>query len=88
MLKYNSVDLIKIVYPKICERGHFTISELSYKFPQISRTVLYDIITFRLGYQKFYARWLKKILMGAHRTQRLASALTFQSETTNMVMNF
>jgi hypothetical protein len=69
--------LIKIVYSKICERGHFTISELSYEFPQISRTVLYEIIADRPGYLKFYARWVQKILTGAHGAQRMASALTF-----------
>jgi hypothetical protein len=30
---------------QICERRLFTISELSCEFPQISRTLLYEIIT-------------------------------------------
>jgi hypothetical protein len=33
------------VNKKICERRCFTISELSYEFPQISHTVLYEFIT-------------------------------------------
>jgi hypothetical protein len=40
----QSVDQI------ICERRRFRISEISCEFPQISRTVLYKIITVRLGY--------------------------------------
>jgi hypothetical protein len=53
------------------------ISELSSEFPQISHTVLYNIITVRLGCRKFCATWVPKMLMGAHKTQRMASALTF-----------
>jgi transposase len=34
-------DLVQSVDKKICERRRFTISELSYEFPQISSTVLH-----------------------------------------------
>jgi transposase len=44
------------------------------EFLQISRTVLYEIITRRLGYHKFWARWAPKMLTGAHETQRMSSA--------------
>jgi hypothetical protein len=49
-----------------CERRRFKISELSYEFPQIPRTVLYDIIRIRLGYHKICARWVPKLLTGTH----------------------
>jgi hypothetical protein len=49
------------------EKQHFTISELSHEFPQISCTVLYKIITVRLGYHN-YARWVLKMFMGGHKT--------------------
>jgi hypothetical protein len=42
-------DLVQSVDQKICERWGFTISELLCKFPQISHTVLYKIITVSLG---------------------------------------
>jgi hypothetical protein len=42
---------------------------------QISYTTLYEIITLRLGYHKFYARWVPKILADAHKFQRMTSAL-------------
>jgi transposase len=51
-----SDDLVQNVDQKICERRCFTISELSREFPHISCTVIYKIITFRLGYHKFCAR--------------------------------
>jgi hypothetical protein len=47
-----SNDLVQSVDQRICERRRFKISEISCEFPQISRTVLYKIITVRLGYQQ------------------------------------
>jgi hypothetical protein len=49
----------------------------SYEFPQVSRTVLNEIITARLSCHKFCTRWVPKILMGGKKTQRMASVLTF-----------
>jgi hypothetical protein len=71
-----SDDLVQSVDPKNCERRRFTISEVSCEFTQILRTVLYEIITVRLGYHKFCARWVTKMLTAAYKTQRMASALT------------
>jgi hypothetical protein len=72
-----SDDLLRSVDQKICERWHFTISELSCEFPQISHTVLYEIITVRVGYHKFCPRWVLKMLTDVHKMQEMASALTF-----------
>jgi hypothetical protein len=55
-------------WQKICERRRFTISEHSCEFPQISYTVLYEIITVGLCYHKFCATWVPKMLTGAHKT--------------------
>jgi hypothetical protein len=71
------IDRVQSVDQNICERRRFTVSEVSCEFPQISCTILYEIITVRLGYHKFCARWPLKMLMGAHKAQRMASALTF-----------
>jgi hypothetical protein len=65
-----SNDLVQSVDQKICERWRFTISEPSCEFPH---TVLYEIITVGLGYDKFCARWVPKMLTGVHRMQRMAS---------------
>jgi hypothetical protein len=67
--------LLKVLTKKLWKR-RFTISELSCQFPQILVSVLCKIIIFRLGYHKFWARWVQKILTGAHKTQIMASALT------------
>jgi hypothetical protein len=67
-------DLGQSVDQKVCERRCFKISEVSCEFPQISRTVLYEIITIRLGYHKFCARWVSKMLTAGHKKQRMASA--------------
>jgi hypothetical protein len=50
--------LFKMLTKKIYERRRFTISELSCEFPQISRTVLCEIIIVRLDYHEFCARWV------------------------------
>jgi hypothetical protein len=51
-----SDDLVQSVDQKVCEKQRFIISELLCEFPQTSRILLYDIIIFRLGYNKFFAR--------------------------------
>jgi hypothetical protein len=40
-------DLVQSVDQKVCERRRFTILELLCEFPQISRTLLYEIIGVR-----------------------------------------
>jgi hypothetical protein len=73
---------------KICERRRFTISEISRPFPQISRAVLYEIITVKLGFHKFCARWVPNMLPGAHKTKRMYSTLTFVERCHNDGKNF
>jgi hypothetical protein len=72
-----SDDLVQSVDQNICERQRFTISELLCEFPQISSTLLHEIITVRLGYHKFFTRRVPKMLSGAHKMQGMALALTF-----------
>jgi hypothetical protein len=62
---------------KICERRLLIILELSCEFPHISPVVLYDTNTVRPGCHKLCARWVQKMFTGAHKTQRMASALNF-----------
>jgi hypothetical protein len=53
-------EIVQSVDQNICERRRFTISELSCEFPYISRTVLYEVITDKVGYHKFCARWVQQ----------------------------
>jgi hypothetical protein len=48
------------------ERRRFIITELLCEFLLMSPIVLYEIITVRLGYHKFCARWVPKMLTGRH----------------------
>jgi hypothetical protein len=41
----RSGDLVQTDDQKICVRRRFTVSEVSYEFSHIPRTVLYEIIT-------------------------------------------
>jgi hypothetical protein len=71
-----SNNLVQSVEQKIGEKRGFIISELACEFPQISRTLLYETVTVKLGYHKFFPRWVPNMLTGAHKTQTMASALT------------
>jgi hypothetical protein len=44
-----SDDIVQSIDKNNCEKRRFTISELSCEFPHISRIILYEIITARLG---------------------------------------
>jgi len=45
-------DLVREVNERVCDDRRFTISDLSLHFPQISKTVLYDIVNRHLGYRR------------------------------------
>jgi len=55
-------ELVQRVDQYVRGKFRFTISELSEEFPQTSRTTLYRIVTDRLGYHTFCARWVPKRL--------------------------
>lgn len=69
--------LVAQVNEKIRDNRRFTIRTLCDEFPQISKTVLHEIVRNRLNYRKLCSRWVPKILTDVHKTQRLGSALTF-----------
>ncbi|GBL55464.1 hypothetical protein AVEN_91243-1 [Araneus ventricosus] len=48
-------DLVQKVDGKVRENRRFTISFLSNEFPQVSRSVLYGIVTEHLNYRKLYS---------------------------------
>jgi histone-lysine N-methyltransferase SETMAR len=70
-------DLVEQVNNRIRANRRFTISTLSSEFPQISRTVLYEIVAVQLNFRKLCSRWVPKMLSDEHKEKRLASALTF-----------
>jgi hypothetical protein len=65
-------DLARSVDQKFVKDGTSQFQNFRVNF-----TVPYEIITIRLGWHKFCARWVPKMATGAHKTQGMASALTF-----------
>ncbi|KAJ4450865.1 hypothetical protein ANN_02297 [Periplaneta americana] len=65
-------DCVELVRQCIMENCRFTITELSSHFPQISRSLLHEIVTKHLLFKKVCARWVPE-----HKMQRLGTALTF-----------
>jgi len=70
-------DLVHKVNKRVRDNRCFTISDLSLHFHQISRSLLYDIISSHLGYRKVCAQWVPKMLREEHKKQHVACALTF-----------
>jgi len=60
-------DLVRKVNKRVRDDRCFTISDLSLHFPQISRTLLCDIVSSHLGYRKVCARWVPKMLTDEHK---------------------
>jgi hypothetical protein len=69
--------LVRKVNEGVRDETRFTISDLSLHFPQMSRTLIYDIVSSNLGYRKVCAQWVPKMLKEKHKKQRVACALTF-----------
>lgn len=61
-----SYDLVNLIDDKIRQIRRFAVSELSQKFPNVSRIVLYKMVNGNLGYRKFCAQWIPKILTAIH----------------------
>ncbi|GBN77763.1 hypothetical protein AVEN_200635-1 [Araneus ventricosus] len=74
-----SADLMKEIDEKFRLLRNFTITQLSEHLPNISRTILYETATGKLGYRKFCARWVPKLLTEIHKTSRMDAALKFLS---------
>jgi len=70
-------DMVEKVNTTIRGNCRFTISELSFEFPQVSRSVIYNIVSEKLGYKKLCARWVPKMLTDEHKQKRLAAAHQF-----------
>lgn len=70
-------ELVHAIDDKIQENRKFTISALAMEFPQISRSLIHEIVTEKLKFRKLCSRWVPKILTEQHKTKRMGSALQF-----------
>jgi hypothetical protein len=55
-------DLVSAGEEKIQENRRFTISSLSLHYPQLSRSLLHEILTDKLCFQKLCSCWVPKVL--------------------------
>ncbi|GBN27128.1 hypothetical protein AVEN_120324-1 [Araneus ventricosus] len=62
---------------KIRENHCLTITQLLLEFPQISGSLLHEIVVRKLGYHKFRARWVPKLLTEDYKKQCMAASLEF-----------
>ncbi|GBM80130.1 hypothetical protein AVEN_265372-1 [Araneus ventricosus] len=82
--------LVTKVNEKIRENRRFTILMLFDEFPQVSKTVLHEIVLNRLNYRKLCSRWVPKMLTDVYKPKGLGSALKFRtrcSEEGNEFLN-
>jgi len=81
-------DLVRAVEEKIRVNRRFAITSLSLSFPQISRSLLHEIVSDELRFRKLCARWLPKMLTEEHKLKRHASALDFLTRYSEEGDNF
>ncbi|GBM06346.1 hypothetical protein AVEN_121386-1 [Araneus ventricosus] len=70
-------DMVASVEAKILENRRFTISTLSNDFPEVSRSVLYKIVSEKLNFQKLCSRWVPKLSTEDHKNKRFECSLNF-----------
>jgi len=81
-------DLVRAVEEKIRENRQFTIMSLSLHFPQISRSLLHEIVSDKLKFWKLCAQWVLKMLTEEHKLKWQASALDFLTRYSEEGDNF
>jgi hypothetical protein len=59
-------DLVRAVE----ENRRFTISSLSLHFPQISRSLLHEIVSDKFRFRKLCSRWVPKLLTDEHKMKQ------------------
>jgi hypothetical protein len=64
-------DLMHAVEEKIQENRQFTIWSLSLHFPQISRSLLHEIVSDKLRFQKLCSCWVPKMLTDEHKMKQV-----------------
>jgi hypothetical protein len=63
-------DLVPAVEEKIQENRRLTISSRSLHFPQISRSVIHEIVSDKLRFRKLCSRWVPKMLTDEHKIKQ------------------
>jgi hypothetical protein len=69
--------LFKVLTKKFVKDGTSRFQNFSVNFHKCSCSVLYEIITIRLGCHKICSRWVPKMHTGVHKMQRMAFGFYF-----------
>jgi len=78
-------DFVRKVYKRVRVDRCFTISDLSLHFPQISRTVLYDIVSSHLGRRRLHSvRRVNKNLFPATTIASIMAANMWKNSLKNV----
>jgi hypothetical protein len=59
-------EIIQKIYENICADRCLTNDE-HHHCPEVSRTILHETVTKRLGYRKLFVRWVPKMLTDDHK---------------------
>ncbi|GFS83321.1 histone-lysine N-methyltransferase SETMAR [Trichonephila clavipes] len=70
-------DLMQAVETKICENRRFVINILSLEFPDVSRSLVYKIMTEDLNFKKLCSWWVSRLFSPEHKEKRFANPLDF-----------
>lgn len=70
-------ELVRKIDEMVRDDRRLTLDEISALVPQISRSLLHEIVTETLGFRKLCARWVPKQLTDQHKLHRVASARQF-----------
>ncbi|GFW20203.1 uncharacterized protein TNCV_1855271 [Trichonephila clavipes] len=62
-------DLMQAVEINIREDRRFTIITLSLEFPDVSRSVVYKIVTEDLNFKKLCSRWIPRLHAAKHKEE-------------------
>ncbi|GFT08537.1 uncharacterized protein TNCV_5024361 [Trichonephila clavipes] len=68
---------MQTVETKIRENKIFMITTPSLEFPDISLSVVYNIVNEDLNFKKLCSRWVPRLLTAEHKDERCVSSLEF-----------
>lgn len=70
-------DMVQKIEENLLSDRRITIDDLHELCPEISRTVVHEIVSDRLKYRKLCARWVPKMLTEEHKNNRVSAAREF-----------
>ena len=72
-----SDEFLQEIEGEISASRGVTIRELDHIIPEASNTTIHEAVREKLGYRKWCARWVPKMLKDDHKKKRMGSALKF-----------